>query len=280
MPHVPLDPIPFEVGYEIDATFMPRIAAQDTLRCHHRASRRAMHLQGLDRVFAAAWPKAAMRSDKRAKRPLIYTDDANPKLSRGRHTPVLSNARLISPCKAMKFRFRVLSRPINTKSTPVTGRCANTSRAASFSRRRVRLRTTAFPTFLVTVKPSLAGKSSARGSAWRTTPPIAAFLPADATRKNSARRLSRANFLVGSVAVADFPAAEFRSTRGSVEAGMVGTPALGGSGGQLLAALGSPVGQDLATANGLHAGAKSVPALADQLGRLIGALHDDSPKTI
>jgi hypothetical protein len=61
---------------------------------------------------------------------------------------------------------------------------------------------------------------------------------------------------------------------------MVGTPALGGSGGQLLAALGSPVGQDLATANGLHAGAKSVPALADQLGRLIGALHDDSPKTI
>ena len=55
---------------------------------------------------------------------------------------------------------------------------------------------------------------------------------------------------------------------------MVGTPAFRVSGGQLLAALGAAVCQDLATANGLHAGAKSVPALADQLGRLIGALHD------
>jgi hypothetical protein len=180
----------------------------------------------------------------------------------------------------MKFRLRVLSRPISTRSTPVTGCCANSSRAASFSRRRVRLRTTAFPTFLVTVKPNRAGKVSARGRAWRTTPPTAAFLPADATRRNSARRFRRLNVGVSGVATSGFPTAEFRSIWGSVEAGMVGTPALGASGGQLLAALGTAVGQDLATANGLHTGAKSMPALADQLGRLIGALHDYSPKTI
>ena len=46
-----------------------------------------------------------------------------------------------------------------------------------------------------------------------------------------------------------------------------------GSGGQALAALGAAVGQHLAAADGRHAGAEPVPPLADQLRRLIGALH-------
>jgi hypothetical protein len=52
------------------------------------------------------------------------------------------------------------------------------------------------------------------------------------------------------------------------------------SGRQLFTALGTAVGQDLATAHRLHAGTKPVPALADQFRRLIGALHNDSPKTM
>ena len=82
MPHIPVDPIPFKAGHGIDTTFMPGIAAQDTLRCHRRASHGAMHPQRLHRVFAAAWPEAAMRADKRTDRPLIDADQANPKLSR------------------------------------------------------------------------------------------------------------------------------------------------------------------------------------------------------
>jgi len=51
------------------------------------------------------------------------------------------------------------SSSFRTRSTPVSGHCVSTSLAASFKRRRVRLRTTALPTFRVTVKPSRAGSA-------------------------------------------------------------------------------------------------------------------------
>ncbi len=63
-----------QAGHGIDTTFMPRIAAQDTLRRHRRSSRRAVHPQRLHGVFAAAWPEAAMRADERTHRPLIDAD--------------------------------------------------------------------------------------------------------------------------------------------------------------------------------------------------------------
>ena len=75
-------------------------------------------------------------------------------------------------CSAAKSRARVASRPISTRSAPATGCSRSTSRAASFRRRRVRLRTTALPTFFVTVKPSRAGAVSSRFSACSTSPGI------------------------------------------------------------------------------------------------------------
>ncbi len=270
MPHIPVDPILVQARHRIDATFMPRVTAQDTLRRHHRSARRAMHAQRLDGVFAAAWPEAAVGADERTDRPLIDPYRANSDLGRPNlnptcHTPVLSSARLISPCSAVNFRARVLSRPISTRSAPTTCRSASSSLAASFSRRRVRLRTTAFPTFLVTVKPSRTGSVSARARACNTTPPTAAFRPDDATRKNSGRRFRRPGFA---------------AVQEGFRAGMNGTPAVRASGGQLLAALGAAICQNLATTHRLHAGTKSMPMLADQLRRLIGTLHDYSPKTL
>ena len=120
-----------------------------------------------------------------------------------------------------------------------------TNRAASFRRRRVRLRITALPIFLVTVKPSRAGSLSPRDSTCSTTPVAAALRPLAAARRNSARRVRRPE------------------------------PAKSGprSGRQALTALGPPVGQHLAASDGRHAGAEPMPPLADQLRRLIGALH-------
>ena len=125
--------------------------------------------------------------------------------------------------------------------------CARPARAcaASFRRRRVRLRITALPIFFVTVKPSRAGPWSSRGSACNTTPGIGALRPLAAARRNSARRVRRPG----------------------------GAKLDPGSGRQALAALGPSVGQDPAPADGGHAGTESVPPLADQLRRLIGALH-------
>ena len=69
-------------GHRIDTTFMPRVAAQDTLCRHHRSPRRAMHPQRLHGIFAAAWPEAAMRADQRTHRPLIHPNRADPNLRR------------------------------------------------------------------------------------------------------------------------------------------------------------------------------------------------------
>ena len=160
-------------------------------------------------------------------------------------TPTLTNARRKSSRSAANGRPRVASRPISTRSTPISGRSARFNRAASFNRRRVRLRTTALPTRLVTVKPSRTGPLSPRCIACKTSPGIGALRPLAASNKNSARRLRR-------IGAATHPPA---------------------SGRQALAALGAAIGQDFAAADRRHAGAESVPALADKLGRLIGALH-------
>ncbi len=55
----------------------------------------------------------------------------------------------------------------------------------------MRLRSTAFPVFFVTVKPKRGPvAAAAEGSAWRTNPGRVTFRPR-ATARNSLRRLSR-----------------------------------------------------------------------------------------
>jgi hypothetical protein len=70
------------------------------------------------------------------------------------------------------------------------------------------------------VKPRRSGPWSSRTSAWRTTPPTAAFLPFAAARRNSARRVRR----FGLRALRD---GEGESIGAGVRAGMEGTPAVG-----------------------------------------------------
>ncbi len=148
---------------------------------------------------------------------------------------------------------------------PSTGRSRNSRRAASFKRRRVRLRTTALPTFLVTVKPMRAGPGSGRIMACKTRPGSAALRPSLATSRKSVRRFKRS----GAGTQAPWP---------------VGGPAPDPApscvlGRKLLAADPAAIGNDLAAANCGHAGAKAVAPLADQLRGLIGALHVTTPAT-
>src|SRR4051812_43127388 len=125
-------------------------------------------------------------------------------------------------------------------------------RTASRSRRRTRLRTTALPTFLVTVNPTRAGPSSPRACT--------------SSRKSGPRRFSPARAARNSE--------RLRSVR---SAGPTGLPGAGKSarslGGEPLAAAVAAGRDHAAAALGGHAGPESMAALADKLGRLIGALH-------
>ena len=114
-------------------------------------------------------------------------------------------------------------------------------------RRRTRLRSTALPTFLDTVKPTRTGPLSPR---------VARLQHETRGRRPWPRSRRPGNPLVASAAPWTTPAA-LRPT----------------SGAEPLAAARAARGDHLAAARGRHAGAKTVTALAHQLARLIGPLH-------
>ena len=206
-------------GHGIDATFMPRIAAQDALRRQRRAAHRAMHAQRLHRVFAAAWPEPAMRADERPHRPLIDAHRADAQAAPpGVIAPrSLSSARLISSCRAMKFRLRVLSRPISTRSAPATGRSLQHQPRRFLQPPARAVAHHGVADLLGHGEAQPHRSPSPRARACSTTPPTAAFLPAAAARRNSARRFRRPRLARGP---GRLPTAGVR-----LEAGMIGTPA-------------------------------------------------------
>src|SRR5690606_24211837 len=135
-----------------------------------------------------------------------------------------------------------------------------TSATAARSRRRARLRATAFPTFRLAVKPtrrptrspgpvlsrSAFGwfRSSFAFAAWRIRPGAAHLRRAAATRRKSGRRFSRP------------------------------TAAMGRLDAEALATFGTPPGQDPLAADGCHARPKAMTTLADEHAVLKRALHD------
>ena len=137
----------------------------------------------------------------------------------------------------------------------------------------MRLRSTALPTWRVTVKPNRGlalagcGRRPRRCAPWprARTPAVAQRAPLR-TRRNSARRFS-----VVTPGVAPFAA--------FARALAIGHPSLPAavSRRQALAALGAPPRHDRAAAGGCHALAETMPALAHELARLIGPFHVGSP---
>jgi hypothetical protein len=131
------------------------------------------------------------------------------------------------------------------------------TRTASFSRRRMRFRTTAFPTFLVTVMPRRGSPASSRRIASNRKSRPRRFSPRR-TARNWARFFKR-------------PGA-FSCGR-SVKPFALRRPARDGLSGQTLAAAGAAGSDDLLASLGGHARTETVAALADEFGRLVGALH-------
>ena len=126
-------------------------------------------------------------------------------------------------------------------------------RSASLRRRRMRLRSTALPCFVVTVKPARGRPPSPRS--------------ATSSRKNRPRRFSPRRTARNSARLVSRPGlgSSCRSTTG---------PAPGArSGAEARAAAGAAGGDNLASTLGGHAGAEAMTALADEFGGLIGALH-------
>ncbi len=170
-----------------------------------------------------------------------------------RYARTRRNAVSRSTTRAVKGRSRVATRPTRTKSCPVLAWTGMIRSAAARRRRRARLRATALPTLRLTVKPTrIAGSfpeiPPSASRACRTKPGAAHFRRDLATRRNSERRFRRA-------------------TPGDTAC----------SGGEALAALGAPPGQNPAAANGRHTSTESVPALADKLAWLKGAFHAPAP---
>src|SRR5262249_28071842 len=127
--------------------------------------------------------------------------------------------------------------------TPVAADSLTISRR----RRRTRLRSTAVPTFLDTVKPTRTGPWSSRLRACRTNAAVGTLAPVAAARK-SARCLSR------SMATTPF------------------VPRLASGAGPLASARAAR-GTPPAPAFGRHAAPKAMTALAPQFAGLIGPLH-------
>lgn len=144
-------------------------------------------------------------------------------------------------------------------------------RIASRNRRRIRLRTTALPIFLVTVKPqrgsfepspeSVASAAARRLAACKTKPRRADLTPW-ATARNSARCFNRLILILRSQSHVLSTTPRGQRARSSRQA---------------LAAARTAASQNQATANRLGAGAETVATLAHELRRLIGPFHVSKP---
>ncbi len=166
----------------------PWVAAEDTFERQPAALGGPIARQSGDRIGRAAGiVAAAWRQDfGRAQLPPPGDPDQQ---ARG-HPRSFSKARANSCRSSAKSRSIPPARPISTWSDPAMPPAGRNSRASARKRRFIRLRTTAPPIFLVTVKPMrLAGSPSARSRTSRTKPGAEARRPALAARK-SARFLS------------------------------------------------------------------------------------------
>ena len=156
---------------------------------------------------------------------------------------------------AANERFSEPARPMITKSCPALACSLMIWPAASRSRRRTLLRTTALPTLRLTVKPTRKTSvsppersSMVRVRAWSIRPGVTHLRRVRATRRKSARRFKR-------------------KTAGYTA----------DSSGQAFTSPGAPPSQDPAAGHGRHAGAEAVAALADKPAWLKGTLHGVTP---
>ena len=246
------------------------MAPGDALEGEPAAPQRTPAGDRLEGVLRTRRVKTAGRAQHRGEEPLVPPDQDFQHCADHRHDLRLSSSSapsryaprrfrpvLKSPNREWNGRFNVARRPMTTKSHPSSACNGMTWPTATRRRRRTRFRATAFPTLRLAVNPTRMVEASAPASSpvWRrrtcrTNPGAAHFRRAAATLRNWDRRFRRA-------------------TGGGTT----------GSGGQALASLGAPIGQDSAAAHGRHAGAETVPPLADELAWLKGPFHNSTPTT-
>ena len=137
----------------------------------------------------------------------------------------------------------------------------------------MRLRSTALPTCLVTVKPN---RGSSAGSRARSSSAARLGLE-DEGRSCAARALADPQVFGALLQRRHARGGAFRCLRLGH-----GPPiaAAAASCRQALAALRAPPGHDRAAAHGCHAVAESMPALAHELARLVGPFHVGSPSRV
>jgi hypothetical protein len=153
---------------------------------------------------------------------------------------------------------------MTAKSWP---RGSSTSESAARSRRRARLRTTAPPSFRLAITASAALASSPRARDRSTIKRPCAAAPSRSTLPTSrgagTRRFRRA----------PSPGAAGGSSGRDTATAVIRSPWESRSGGEALAALGTPGLHDRLACTVLHAAAKTVLPLPAPVVRLVGTLH-------
>jgi len=171
----------------------PGMASADALDCEPASAKRAIARQCGDRIGRAArLIAAAWRNDfGRAKLPRTAQADEQP----SDHFATRPSAPARSLRRSEKSRSIPPTRPIITWSDPANPLAGITSRASSRKRRFIRFRTTALPTFFVTVNPTrFWGSPSSRSRTRSTNPGVAARRPAFAARKSERFRITASGF--------------------------------------------------------------------------------------
>ena len=181
------------------------------------------------------------------------------RLPRLRGFVTMPSARRRSSIRRGKSAVRMSRRPITTTSA-LRSRWSTAAAWIAFRRRRlIRLRSVAWPTFLVTVSPKRKPAMSSRQAPLHRHP--LRMKAAARGRRQEVRSFGQ-------------PPRPWNGRRLRAPVAHSRRECLRG---QALAAMRPARGDDLAAALRRHAGAKAMPALADELARLIGPLHGSSP---
>jgi len=125
---------------------MERMAATEPLQAEPDSLHRPVELNRLTHIFRAGRMEAAGRRKKRRDHALVDDEESDEsRLQRAKR-------RRTSVCKSVNWQSRVLRRGLNTIDHSEF-RESSSSRTASRMRRRIRFRTTAFPSARGVVKP-------------------------------------------------------------------------------------------------------------------------------
>lgn len=143
----------------VNSAGVPRVATTKPANRQPAASPKSVHLVALHRVTRTTGVKPATRTEQRRNQHLVKADTCDRQVFHRRRSPSFRLTTCIPDSTSEKTTSVAPRLAIQTMSQP-GGKSLRRRRNASRTRRLMRLRRTALPTFRVTVTPIRVGASS------------------------------------------------------------------------------------------------------------------------